>query len=384
MLGTTKKAAVAAVPDKADPAALDKADKTDPAAPDQTAPAAPEKAAKPAAAGFHDPKVITALRRFAISITVFNILGYTVLGFEQPWIWPFAALATSYALELGLETIGARVEGRPARYLGGGFKGLVEFLFPAHITALAVNMLTYPNDKILVMLFGIVVAVGAKWVLRVPVRGRMRHYMNPSNFGIAAILVLFPWASIAPPYQFTEYTPGPLDWIIPAIIIASGTMLNAKLTNRMWLVFGWLLFFAIQAVVRGLLSDTAILGALGMMTGTAFVLYTNYMVTDPGTSPSKPWSQFLFGGGVAVAYGVITAAHVAYGLFFATAAVCLVRGLFLWGVHVVNKNRLQIEAQQRDELAAKEKAEAEERAQQPTEVPAPAPAAASTGTQVAA
>src|SRR3954453_5273997 len=91
----------------------------------------------------HDPKVITALRRFAISISVFNIVGYTVLGFEQPWIWPFVAVATAYAVEIGVEIIGARVEGRTPRFRGSGMRGLVEFLLPAHITALAVNMLTY-------------------------------------------------------------------------------------------------------------------------------------------------------------------------------------------------------------------------------------------------
>lgn len=309
---------------------------------------APAPAPKP---GYHDPKVITALTRFAMSISIFNIIGYIVLGFEQPWIWPFVALATSYTVEILLETLGARIERRTPRYLGGGAKGFMQFLLPAHITALAVNMLTYPNDKILVMIFGVVVAVGAKWVLRAPVRGRMRHYMNPSNFGIAVILVLYPWASIAPPYQFTEYLHGWVDWLPAAIILTAGTMLNAKLTNRMWLIGGWLSFFVVQAVVRGLLFDTAILGALGMMTGTAFVLYTNYMVTDPGTSPSKPWSQFLFGAGIALAYGVITAAHIAYGLFFATAAVCLVRGLFLWGVHFVDKSRLAFEADQKKAAA---------------------------------
>ncbi len=289
----------------------------------------------------HDPKVVTALRRFAISMSIFNIFGYTLLGFEQPWLWPFVALATAYALEIGLETIGSRIEGRPARFTGNGLRGLVEFLLPAHITALAVNMLTYPNDQLLVMLFGVVVAVGAKWVLRAPVRGRLRHYMNPSNFGIAVILLVFPWASIAPPYHFTENVHGVWDWLIPAIIITAGTMLNAKLTGRMWLIAGWLSFFVIQSVVRGLILDTAILGALGTMTGVAFVLFTNYMITDPGTTPSKPFSQFAFGAGVAVVYGVLTGASIAYGLFFATATVCLIRGVFLWSLHLSEKSRAQ-------------------------------------------
>ncbi|MGH3751031.1 MAG: enediyne biosynthesis protein, partial [Micromonosporaceae bacterium] len=295
---------------------------------------------KPRAA-HHDPKVVTALRRFAISITVFNILGYTVLGFEQPWLWPFIALATGYAIEIGLEAVGARVEGRAPRYQGNGFRGVMEFLYPAHITSLAVNMLIYVNDQLLVMMFGVAVAIGAKWVLRAPVRGRMRHYMNPSNFGIAMILLLLPWASIAPPYHFTEHVGTTLDWVIPVVIIASGTMLNAMLTNRMWLIGAWLIGFALQAVIRGLILDTAIPSALGMMTGVAFVLFTNYMITDPGTSPSRPLSQVAFGAGVALVYGFLTGANIVYGLFFATALVCLIRGGFLWALHIANLAREQ-------------------------------------------
>jgi hypothetical protein len=37
------------------------------------------------------------LRRFAIAITVFNILGHTVFGFEQAWIQPTLANRGSQA-----------------------------------------------------------------------------------------------------------------------------------------------------------------------------------------------------------------------------------------------------------------------------------------------
>jgi hypothetical protein len=205
-------------------------------------------------------------------------------------------------------------------------------------------MLTYVNDRVTVMLFGVTVAVGAKWVLRAPVKGRLRHFMNPSNLGIAVILWVYGWASIAPPYHFTEKLSGWLDWALPGLIIIGGTLINAKLTNRMWLILGWVGIFALQAVVRGLLFGTSIPGALAMMTGTAFVLFTNYMITDPGTSPSKPFNQFAFGGGVAAMYGVFTAAHIAYGIFFATAAVCGIRGAYLWGLHFYRKGQAQIPA----------------------------------------
>ncbi|MEV0887801.1 enediyne biosynthesis protein [Streptomyces microflavus] len=304
----------------------------------------------------HNPKVTTALRRFAISITVLNIVGYTILGFEQPWTWPFIALAAAYTVEIALELLGARSEGRAPRFSGGGFKGLVEFLFPAHITALAVNMLSYVNDLVWVMVFGVIVAVGTKWVLRAPVKGRLRHFMNPSNFGIAVILLLFPWASIAPPYQFTEYIDGGFDWLVPAIIIALGTMLNAKLTERMWLILAWVGVFALQAIVRGLLFDTSIPAGLAMMTGVAFVLFTNYMITDPGTTPSSKWGQIAFGGGVAAMYGVLTAMSIAYGLFFATALVCAVRGGYLWTADIASRKHaeeaLALEAVTRSVAAA--------------------------------
>ncbi|GAA4417355.1 enediyne biosynthesis protein [Actinokineospora soli] len=286
----------------------------------------------------HDPKVIMALRNFAISISVFNIAGYIFLGFEQPWVWPFIALATGYSVELLLEKVGAKVEGRAPRYEGGGFKGLMEFLYPAHITSLAMNMLIYVNDQLWVLIFGVTVAVGAKWVLRVPIKGRVRHYMNPSNFGIAVILVLFPWGSIAPPYHFTENLWGWADWVIPGLVIIGGTMINGKLTGRMWLIAGWVGGFAVQAIVRGVFFDTSIPAALGMMTGVAFILFTNYMITDPGTSPSKPGAQVAFGAGVAAVYGVLMVAHVAYTIFLATAIVCLIRGMFHWTIHLAQKS----------------------------------------------
>jgi len=307
---------------------------------------------------------VTALRRFAISISAFNIFGYAVLGFEQPWLWPIVAVLTAYALEILLEIVGSRTENRAPRFRGNGVRGMVEFLYPAHITALAVNMLLYTNDRLLVTLFGVMVGISGKWLLRVPVHGRMRHFMNPSNFGISVVILLFPWVSIAPPYHFTENVGTVVDWIVPAAILVLGTMLNAKLTKRAWLIAGWLSVFVLQAVFRGLVLDTSIPAALAMMTGVAFVLFTNYMITDPGTTPTHPVAQFAFGGGAALVYGVLTGASVVYGLFFATAIVCLVRGGFLWALHGVRQTQAQ--------RAAAAEADSGVEAAVPVPVPVPA------------
>ena len=331
-----------------------------------------------------DPRVI-ALRNFAVSISVLNIFGYALLGFEQAWTWPLIALATAYTTELVLETVSAMADGRPVRFRGHGVRGLVEYLYPAHITALAVNMLLYVNDRVLVMMFGVMVAISGKFLLRAPVAGRMRHFMNPSNFGIAIVLLLFPWVSIAPPYQFTEYLSGGFDWLIPVLIVVFGTMLNGLLTKRMWLIAGWLGGFVIQAVVRGLLLDTSTVSALSTMTGVAFVLFTNYMITDPGTTPVNRMSQLAFGGGAAAIYGVLAGASIVYGLFFATATVCLVRGGFLWALH------FSAQAQRARELAAEPdpalRAPADPAAGTivvPADSPAPADPAVPAGTPVSA
>ncbi|HEX2315709.1 MAG TPA: enediyne biosynthesis protein [Thermomonospora sp.] len=281
-----------------------------------------------------------ALRNFAISLSVFNILGYTVLGFEQAWLWPLLALATGYAVDLGLESLSAWAERRAPRFAGNGARGVYEFLLPAHITSLAVNMLLYANDQWWPVMFGVVAAVGQKYVLKAPINGRMRHYMNPSNFGITLTLLCFgSWVSIAPPYQFTEYANSLFRILIPLVIITAGTVINAMLTGRILLIVGWLGGFAIQALVRHWIWDAPLFTGLAVMSGVAFVLFTNYMITDPGTTPSKPRAQFVFGAGVAVVYGVLMLFNVVYTLFFATTIVCALRGIGWWVAHWRSRRR---------------------------------------------
>lgn len=75
------------------------------------------------------------------------------------------------------------------------------------------------------------------------------------------------------------------------------------------------------------------------MTGVAFVLFTNYMITDPGTTPSKARPQFVFGSAVAIVYAVLMQFNIVYTLFFATAIVCGGRGLGWWAASLRTKMR---------------------------------------------
>jgi enediyne biosynthesis protein E5 len=286
-----------------------------------------------------DPRYL-ALRNFALSISIFNIFGYTLLGWEQPYVWPFFAVLTAYATEFVFEMISAWAQHRKPAFMTKDPRAFMLFWLPAHITGLACNMLLYANNQWWPVMFAVIIAVSQKHVLRAPIAGRMRHFMNPSNFGISVtLLVLGTWVSIAPPYQFTEWANSYFKLMIPMVILTAGTVLNAMLTKKTALIVGWMGAFAIQAFVRHWLFGVQLNTALGVMTGVAFVLFSNYMVTDPATTPTKFLPKFMFGSSVAIVYGVLMAFNVVYTLFFALSIVCAARGLGWWAAHFIAKWR---------------------------------------------
>ena len=270
------------------------------------------------------------LRRFAIAISVLNILGHTVFGFEQSWATPFVSLAAAYSMELLLEIVDASLSHRTPKFLGGGAPRLIDFLLSAHISGLAVGMLLYANQRLAPVAFAAAAAIASKAIFRVPSGKGTIHFFNPSNFGISLTLLLFPWVGIAPPYHFTEYLVGPGDWILPGIIVCSGTFLNWRFTRRLPLIAAWLSGFALQALLRHWIFGARLESALLPMSGVAFILYTFYMVTDPATTPSGTRAQVVFGAAVAAAYGMLMVSHIVFGLFFALSIVCTVRGVALY------------------------------------------------------
>ena len=273
---------------------------------------------------------LAALRRFATAITILNVLGHTVLGFEQSLAQPVIALLAAYSTEILLEWLLARRLGCRPRFLGRGPTGLIDFLLSAHISGLAVAMLLYANDRLLPVAFAAVVAIASKHLFRAGTNGSSRHFFNPSNLGITATLLAFPWVGIAQPYMFTENLSGGWDWVLPGIIVCSGTFLNGMFTKRLPLIGSWLAFFVLQAVVRHFLFGNALLASLNPMTGVAFLLFTFYMVTDPATTPTTVRGQIVFGAAVAAAYGTLMAFHIVFGLFFGLSAVCAGRGAVLY------------------------------------------------------
>lgn len=269
------------------------------------------------------------LRRFAVAITILNIVGRAFLGFEQSWAQWFVALGTAYTLEIAFEVVLAWGQRRRPAFLGG-LGAAVDFLLSAHIAGNAVSMLLYANETLWPFAFAAAVAIGSKAIFRVPAGSGSRHVLNPSNTGISVTLICFPWVSIAAPYMFTETLLGWTDWILPAIIICTGTFLNLRFTQRLPLIGGWLGGFVLQAVLHSLISATPLGPKLVPMTGVAFLLFTYYMVTDPATTPMTRRNQVLFGAAVAAAYGLLVVNHIVFGIFFGLTIVCSLRGIGLY------------------------------------------------------
>ncbi|PWT88425.1 MAG: hypothetical protein C5B56_08735, partial [Proteobacteria bacterium] len=340
----------------------------------------------------YKPDQLGGLRRFALAITIFTFLGHLWFGFEQSYAQPLASVLTAYVIQLLLEALEAWAQHRRPGFTRG-FGAMVNSLLSAHISGLACAMLLYANDRVWVVCFASAVAIASKTLFRMPVESakrawplllfqlvlflfllqtgeptsqwipvapqwmpafrlgvlalvlvlaglfppgvRTRHYLNPSNFGIAVTLLLFPWVGIAAAYQFTENLGGIGDWVVPMVIICSGSFLNTWYSRRIPLVLAWVGAFALQAIVSSLIlwfttGYCPIVARLSAMTGVAFIVFTFYMVTDPATTPERPGAQVAFGASVALVYSLFVMSHVVFGLFVALAIVCVARGLGMY------------------------------------------------------
>jgi len=267
---------------------------------------------------------VAALSRFAVSITALTIVGQAFLGFEQAPLTPVVCLLASYLSALAFEVADSWAWRRRPEFAGGP-RALMIFLLPPHITALACAMLLYGNAAFSPYVFAVVVGNGSKYLIRLRIKGRLRHLLNPSNTGIATTLVVFHWVGIAPPYQFTNNYHEAIPWLLPLGILMLGTMLNSKLTGKLPLILAWVAGFIGQAVVRSIFHGDSLIAALLPLTGVAFILFTNYMITDPGSTPSARRGQIAFGLTAAAVYGALVWNGIVFGLFFALVITCLLR-----------------------------------------------------------
>src|SRR2546421_2574676 len=278
-----------------------------------------------------DPRMrFFALWYFTTLLIIWTIAGDTVLGFEQSYAHPVVGVLAACVVAFLLEGLDAWANKRRARFAGSWINA-VNFLPPCIIPGLACAMLIYPNDRLTPIIFAAALSLASKVLIRAPIgNGQTQHVFNPSNLGITITLLLLPAAGLAPPYQFTENLTGFWHWVIPGIILATGTFIHAKFTGRLPLVTAWFVGFAAQALIRATIFHSPLAVPFLPMTSAGFILFSLYMIPDPATTPIKPARQVLFGLSVAAIYGVLFVTHIVFGLFIALALTSATRGAALY------------------------------------------------------
>ena len=109
-----------------------------------------------------NPKLrLFALWYFTVLMVVWNLLGHTLLGFEQSWASPIAAIATAIVMQMLLEWVDATAKNRELRF-AGGVGPFLNFLPAALIPGFACGMLLYPNENLWPIIFATALSIASK------------------------------------------------------------------------------------------------------------------------------------------------------------------------------------------------------------------------------
>lgn len=227
---------------------------------------------QPAALSLKDPRV-----PFACILTFYAALGCTVLGFNRS---PVQVLLTVLA-GCGLEVVLHRV-----------LKGKWLFPLSAYISSVSLALLLNYSHNYFLLFLPVFFTIASKYIFTF----QGRHIFNPSLFGVVAALKLGnDLFGSAPAYQWGG-SPA-----MAALIVTLALVFFVFRIGRLPLIASFLFFYAIQLGIRAwilrwhLPTETVIFGTIS---SASFYLFTFFMLTDPKTSPNRPWAQVGWSFGV--------------------------------------------------------------------------------------
>ena len=194
------------------------------------------------------------------------------------------------------------------------------------VSGLSLALLLNAGTRLLPFFLCGALAISSKYV----VQYKGKHFFNPTNFGVA-ILLLLGIGSITPGYQWGGGTTA--LWI--ALSMGGMTLFRVK---RLVLIFSFLGFFVLSAMALILLFHETPSLALGYMTGAPFQLFTFFMLPDPRTTPTKPAGQVAFAASVAALDFVLRIFRADVSLFLSLffVDVLILLGTFFVGSYGVS------------------------------------------------
>jgi Na+-translocating ferredoxin:NAD+ oxidoreductase RnfD subunit len=152
-------------------------------------------------------------------------------------------------------------------------RGKVVNLLSAYISGISLTLLIKPQGGALwPFALGGFLAISSKYVLRY----RDNHLWNPTNFAVAALLLLAPDRVSVLSHQFcNDLTTNLVIWTFGLIIAARVGVLHITLTY----VASFLLLNGVRALALG----QPVLPEIAPITGPMYQLFVFFMITDPRT-----------------------------------------------------------------------------------------------------
>lgn len=260
--------------------------------------------AAPAVGATVPPKLFGIDSRFVapIFITLILLVGQLTYGILESYEMTALAIVTAVALEIVL-----------GRLLVGKWPHLAS----AYISGISVGILTRSPYAWPFALCS-AISITSKYVLRV----RDRHIWNPSNFGIAVMLLIAPWAYSTLSVQWgNNFWPMLVIWVLGAVITYQVGRIHITLT--------YVVSFFALSYVRCLVTGHSYWAEAAPITGPMYQLFIFFMITDPKTTVrSSRWTQAFVGFLVALAEMFLRLAENVHAPYYALFIVGPAANLF--------------------------------------------------------
>jgi Na+-transporting NADH:ubiquinone oxidoreductase subunit NqrB len=200
-------------------------------------------------------------------LILFLTLAQLFLGFSQTRQQIFVGFLTCALLDFGLIYTTTRKIAIP-------MSGIV--------SGLSLSLLLDSGTRLLPFVLCGALAICSKYF----VQYQGKHFFNPTNFGMAIILLLG-LGSVTPGYQWGGGTTA--LWI--ALSMGGMTLFRVR---RLALIGSFLGFFILSALALRFIFGQSGTLSFGLMTGAPFQLFTFFMLPDPRTTPVGVKGQIGF------------------------------------------------------------------------------------------
>jgi Na+-translocating ferredoxin:NAD+ oxidoreductase RnfD subunit len=227
-------------------------------------------------------------------ITTILVVGQLSFGLLESLSRTLLAIGTAMAFDL---------------VLGRAVHGKIPHLASAYITGISVGILVRSPEHWPYALTS-AIAITSKYAIR----WHGRHLWNPSNFAIAAMLLLIPeYFSTLSVQWGNDVAPMLVVWVLGALITWR--------VRRFHITLSYVVAFITFAMARSAITGHAFLAEVAPITGPMYQLFIFFMITDPKTTVKPLWAQCLVAVLVAVVEMILRLAENIHAPYYALTIV---------------------------------------------------------------